>query len=304
MNLIDKVYNKVGYKLIASRLSVLVVIGIVLVTRNHIYIDTKFVKVRRILKLLKEFSSVSITGTGVLMIFYENDIVKYPLGNHSYKALDNEYNNYLLLKESSYSNLVEYFLEKKDGYFMMDKLFDIMSPVQVHKRICFQFIQIKSNTIELSELLRREVFIRALQHIEIACKDICMDEVRNLLKRIKIIEVCAMHGDLTRFNIMQNRQDNTVIIDLDRFDFRGIDKIDRIHFAIEYYAKKRKIDFFKILQKVLDKNLFMHHMNILFLYFIYRLGVEYNHDVALPLSYRNDMCKVINRFLISFKGGI
>ncbi len=302
MNLMDKVYNKLGYILLDSKLSSLVIMGIILVSKNHIYIDRYFIKFGRILKLLKEFEGVSITGTGVLIIFYKNSIVKYPLGNHSYKALHNEYNNYLLLKESRLLDLVDYFLEKKYGYFVMEKLLDVTYPVQEHKKIYLQLSKIKSKNIGLSGLLKNQVFSNALGYIETECSDFYIEDILSLLKSKKTIKSYPMHGDLTQYNIMKNKEGNIVLIDLDRFSFNGIENIDRIHFAIEYYAKKRKKDFFSITELMIkDKNISMQYFYLLFLYFIYRIGVEYNKDVELPLSYRNNMCKVIEIFLISYQ---
>ena len=302
MSLMDKVYNKLGYVLLDSKLSILVIMGIALVSKNHIYIDRYFIKFGRILKILKEFESVSITGTGVLIIFYKNSIVKYPLGEHSYKALHNEYNNYLLLKESRLSYLVDYFLEKKDGYFVMEKLLDIKYPVQEHKKICLQLSKIKSKNIVLSELLKNQVFSNALEYIETECSNFYLKDILILLKSQKSIKSYPMHGDLTQYNIMKNKEENIVLIDLDRFSFDGIEQIDRIHFAIEYYAKKREKDFFTVIGSLIkDKNISMQYFYLLFLSFIYRIGVEYNKDVELPLLYRNNMCKVIEIFLVQMK---
>ena len=302
MNLIDRVYNKLGYILLESKLSILVIMGIVLVSKNHIYIDRYFIKFGRILKLVKEFESVSITGTGVLIIFYKNNIVKYPLGNHSYKALHNEYNNDLLLKESRLLDLVDYFLEKKDGYFVMEKLLDVTYPVQEHKKICLQLSKIKSKNIELLELLKNQAFSNALEYIETECSDFHIEDILSLLKSKKNIKSYPMHGDLTQYNIMKNKEGNTVLIDLDRFDFSGIENIDRVHFAVEYYAKKRGEDFFVIIEHILkNKNISEKYFYFLFLFFIYRIGVEYDVNVKLPFSYRNKMSKLIKLFLVRYK---
>ena len=302
MNLMDRIFNKFGYNLLASKLPVFVITGIALVSKSHIYIDRCFIKPGRILKLLKEFESVSITGTGVLIIFYKNSIVKYPLGNHSYRTLHNEYNKYFLLKESRLSHLVDYFLEKKDGYFVMEKLLDIKYPVQNHKKICLQLSKVNNKNIELLKLLENQVFCNALEYIGTESSNFHIEEILILLKSKKIIKSYSMHGDLTQFNIMKNKDNNTVLIDLDRFSFDGIENIDRIHFAIEYYAKKRKKDFFSIIELVIkDKNISIQYFYLLFLYFMYRISVECSKDVKLPLSYRNNMCKIIEIFLMIYQ---
>lgn len=298
MKTIDKVYNKLGYYLIDSKLSIFIVIGIILISKNHIYIDKHCIKHRKILKLLKEFESVTITGTGVLIIFYKNSIVKYPLGNHSYVALHQEYNNYFLLKKSHLSSIVDYFLEKEDEYYVMEKLFDLKYPVREHKKICFQLSKIKTKNIALSELLESKVFSNALEYIGFECSNFSIEDILTILKAEKIIKSYPMHGDLTQYNIMKNKKDHIVLIDLDRFSFGGMENIDRIHFVVEYYANKRKIDFFQIIEDIINnKDISEKYFYFLLLYFIYRVGVEYDNNIILPTEYHSSLCCVIDIFL-------
>ena len=111
-----------------------------------------------------------------------------------------------------------------------------------------------------------------------------------------------MHGDLTQYNIMKNKNGNVVLIDLNRFTFNdGIEKLDRIHFAVEYFARKKKQDFFAIVRSTIqNRNISVYYFNLLLLYVIYRVGVEYDKNIKLPLSYRKEMCKTVEIFLAGY----
>jgi hypothetical protein len=107
-----------------------------------------------------------------------------------------------------------------------------------------------------------------------------------------------MHGDLTQFNIMKNNKGNLVIIDLDRFCMKGVENIDRIHFLVEFYVKKRQIDFFNLLANILiNKNISHKYFYFLFIYYIYRIGSENNKYLKKPSSYNDNIIKVLNLFL-------
>lgn len=298
MNILDRLYIKIGYRLIGTNIPINIIIGLYLVSKKHIYIDVKTINYKKVFKLLKTFDRVAITGTGVLIIFYKNSIVKYPLGNHSYVALHQEYNNYFLLKKSHLSSIVDYFLEKEDEYYVMEKLFDLKYPVREHKKICFQLSKIKTKNIALSELLESKVFSNALEYIGFECSNFSIEDILTILKAEKIIKSYPMHGDLTQYNIMKNKKDHIVLIDLDRFSFGGMENIDRIHFVVEYYANKRKIDFFQIIEDIINnKDISEKYFYFLLLYFIYRVGVEYDNNIILPTEYHSSLCCVIDIFL-------
>lgn len=303
MNLIDKIYNKLGYMMIGSNNPLLILIAIFLIEKNHIYMNKTFIKYFEILKLLKNKQKVSITGTGVLLIFKENEIIKLPLGKHSFNSFNKEYKNYLLLKKSKLSKLVEYNLEKKENYFSMERLFSAERIIQSYRSIYLDLLNFELYNFDTDALLNNEIFNNALAYIfNENGNNFSMDDIQVFLNSKKYLNSCAMHGDLTQYNIMQNINGNVVIIDLDRFTFQGIESIDRIHFCIEFYAKRKKEDFFVILKYILNnKKVSDKYFYLLFLYFIYRIGVEYNDDIKLPISYRENTLKTVELFLEKYK---
>jgi len=304
MNLFDKISNKIGYILLNSKIPILILIGIYLIEKNHLYMNKKYINYFNIFKKLKFGSTVLITGTGVLIIFFKDKIIKFPMGEHSMLSLSKEYNNYLLLKRSSLKNLVEYNLKKENTYYVMEYLFDCKAVVDAKTKICSQLSKYNSSLVSVTQLISSEIFTNAFNYIKYINKgkDIDVNEILTILKSKVSIPSCAMHGDLTPFNIMQNFKGNVVLIDLDRFEFNGIEKIDRIHFCIEYYAKRKKKDFFLIIDYILrNKNISNKYFYFLFLYFIYRIGVECNLNIELPIEYKNKILTTLKIFLIKIK---
>jgi hypothetical protein len=108
---------------------------------------------------------------------------------------------------------------------------------------------------------------------------------------------CFMHGDLTPKNIMKNKKNQNVLIDLDRFSINGIKGIDRIHYIIEKESKEKGIDFFAWIQKHFNE---WEEREALFLYFVYRINVEHFDKVKLPDIYYNKACNIYNRFIKEF----
>lgn len=89
-----------------------------------------------------------------------------------------------------------------------------------------------------------------------------------------------MHGDLTKDNIMKNKKDNLVLIDLDRFTLNGIKGLDFLHFQIDRYSKLKNIDFFDVLKgDEYIKN------ELSYIYILYRISQEYKENVVLKKEY-------------------
>ena len=295
MNILDRLYIKIGYRLIGTNIPINIIIGLYLVSKKHIYTDVKTINYKKVFKLLKTFDRVAITGTGVLIVFYENFIAKYPLGSHSQNALRNEFANYKKLKDSNLSNLVDYSLVEKENYYVMDKLNRCDYPINACMSICTLFKKKAQCTLQLIKLLEQKIFKDALSYIK--NKDE-LNRVVKILQSMNDIKSSTMHGDLTQYNIMLTSSNKVVLIDLDRFNFNGIEKIDRIHFIIEFFAKKRKKDFFEILETLLiTKNISKKYFDYLFLYFVYRIGVEYDEEIQLPSTYFDNVNKLVTIFL-------
>jgi len=291
LKLLDKIASKIGQLLLSTNIKLLMLIGMKFV-KYHEYVDKDFVHMKDIKALLNDAERVSISGTGVLIIVYKEKVIKFPLGVKSKKSLEKEYENYITIKNLSPS-LVDYDLEDKDTYHEMDKLFNVSHIMPSFRYVykTLEKIKIDKNRIDSNRLFNNTLLI-----LQKKCKDIVDFEV--IKNNIKNIETMAMHGDLTQYNIMQTKKGKFVMIDLDRFTLDGFKDLDRVHYVVEYYAKRRDKNFFDILNNVLrDKKLSLNSYRLLFLYLLYRIDVEYNEEIILPDKYYTNICKTINTFL-------
>ena len=106
------------------------------------------------------------------------------------------------------------------------------------------------------------------------------------------IESCPMHGDLTENNIMQNKNKQIVLIDLDRFVMEGICGFDLLHFKVDRKSKRLKVSFFECIKQMIDNS--QVNKNKLFLYIKYRVSQEHNLKVKLDKNYYDNYKSFFN----------
>jgi len=295
MSIIDKIYEKIGYLLINTNNPKIFLCGLYILEKNHNYVEKDFIDNEKILKILRSFEKAMVTGTGVLMVFYKDKVIKYPLGKRSIQSLNIEYTNYLLLQNTIYSNLVDYILEAKENYFVMEKLSILQQPISSYKKIYSQLSEIKKDDLNLLSIINPSNIKNVLIRSNVDKKDI--NSYLNYLNTLKCKSV-PMHGDLTQYNIMLNKKNHLVLIDLDWFKLNGIEDIDRIHFIIEFYAKKRKKNYLELIIDILDTNFFSSiTIKKLLVYFLYRINIEYNKSTLLRDSYYTNIFKIINNHM-------
>ena len=233
---------------------------------------------RRLLdKLLhiKPVSSFRLTGTGVLLLFSDDSVVKVPLSRIADAALQRNFHCYRMLRESNFSQYVQYRLEPGEGVFRMDRLYPVSDPVDA-----------VASVVEAFEALTPSVRmqVRVLGG-KCAAGVAVLQRFTGMSIQVPasaVVHTCAMHGDLTEHNVMTDAAGQVVLIDLERFDFNGIAGIDLIHFKVNRESTDKRCSFADCLPGFVKRG---YDKDILIVYLLYRLGVEHEDEVRLPDSY-------------------
>lgn len=233
---------------------------------------------RRLLETLlhiKGVNSFRLTGTGVLLLFSNDSVVKVPLSRVADAALERNFDCYRMLSNSGLSQFVSYRLESASGYYRMDRLWPVSDPAKA-----------VASVIEAFEALTP--FVRMPAQV---LEEKCAAGV-SVLQRFTgmglevpasvVVHTCAMHGDLTEHNVMADAAGRVVLIDLDRFDFSGISGIDLIHFEVNRDSIEKRCSFTDCLPGFVTRG---YDRDALIVYLLYRLGVEHDDEVRLPDSY-------------------
>jgi hypothetical protein len=259
-------------------------------SRNNIYVNKKFLfnGLLEQLKVLVGYSSFSLTGTGVLILFYKFHIIKIPLGRGSKESLKKEFLNYKKIKESEFNYFVDYIMENFNTYYKMERL--------LNKKITNQEINSIIASLSAYECsVPLEVFVKnKIINVKL------FKEKYNINLKLplnKLVRSSPMHGDLTKTNIMLNRKGNVVLIDLDRYNSVGISEIDLIHYNVDKESKHKGISYFKYLESLIfsiDKN--NYEIFYLYLYFLYRISAENREDITLDESYQHGVCELHQLF--------
>lgn len=247
-----------------------------ILSKKNLYVDEQYVNndFLKLLKKLNRFNKFSISSTGSLILFYSDKVIKIPLGDVSKESLEKNYENYLLLKNSEFKNFVDYKLHKVDKYYEMDILETAnISNYEVKKIL--DYFNTKSKKIRLSSI--KDKLFYNLDEVNKICgiKNVSLEDIE--------VESCPMHGDLTENNIMQNKNKQIVLIDLDRFVMEGICGFDLLHFKVDRKSKRLKGSFFECIKQMIDKS--QIDKNKLFLYIKYRVSQEHNLKVKLDENY-------------------
>lgn len=261
---------------------------IFLYAKNNIYVDKKYLNkdLLHFLRKMKGFDDYFISSTGSLILNYKDKVVKIPLGCVSKKSLENNYKNYLILKSSSIKSVVDYQLHKIKNFYCMDKL----KEEKISEKELAEIIY----TISLCKKNYGLINFKYFQFENLGkIKNLCNIDFE--LKEDFYCITGPMHGDLTAGNIMKNKRNKNVLIDLDRFDFNGFPFVDEIHYFIDEKTKKHGVSFFDSIQDLLKNNSNIDIKNI-YLYFLYRICNEFKDSVILHESYYIDLKKTLNLF--------
>lgn len=224
---------------------------------------------------LKGFRSFKLTGTGVLLLIGLDSVVKVPLGEAASHSLEQNFQNYKLLKNTSLSHYVAYSLELFKGCYRMDLLSSASATAGEVKSI----IEDLRSFSEAKELSSEFVAGKCAQGAYVL-KRFTGEEVA--IPSDISLHSSVMHGDLTEGNIMKGAKNNNVLIDLDRFDFCGIDGIDELHFKVTQDSVRRKCSFFESLG---DMIAYEDRRGLLTVYLLHRIAVEHVEGVVLGRGY-------------------
>lgn len=250
--------------------------------RKNIYINKKYLsrKLFNKLKKLRGYNFFKVTGTGVLLLIYDKSIIKIPLGETSTKALKTEFENYTILKNSEYSDLVEYNFKQFDNFYKMEKL-ETLKDSNDYIKIILKRFNNENKVITLESFIKNGCIDTDILAKYYGIK--CSVSLNTSLKSV------VMHGDLTQNNIMKkiNSRNKIVLIDLDRFTFNGVQGIDQIHFEVDKNSKKQGTSFFQYLENLLNKR--SYEPIQLYIYFLYRISQEYRKNIVLDQSYYNEV---------------
>lgn len=251
-------------------------------SRNNIYVEKNKIskKLLDLLKELKGYQSFSISTTGSLILFNKNDIIKISLGNVSDISLRKNYENYLLLKDTKLKNLVEYELIKKSQYYTMERLEPINLRNEEVEKIISSFFEKEVKEVNLKEV--KEELFSNIEKLEKICS------ISIFFPTETLVDSCLMHGDLTKDNIMKNKNGDFLLIDLDRFTFNGIKGLDIFHYKVDKFSKQQGINYFDYLVSIEEKNDYMSYI-----YLLYRISSEYREGIVLNDIYYEEMKKTI-----------
>lgn len=260
-----------------------------ILTKNNQYVDNSYLNkdLLKTLKNLQGYQEFAVTSTGVLILFYRNEVIKIPLGEVSKESLDKNWENYNLLKKSEFNEFTNYELTKTDNYYKMEKLKNTTIEDENINEILNKFSLV--NKIVKLDKFKNSLFVN-LSKIESICNmTICFPGEID-------VKSVVMHGDLTKNNIMKNSQQNIVLIDLDRFTFQGIEDIDKIHYMVDRESKKMGISFFEYLETKINNCNSKKELKSFYIYLLLRICYEHNDLIKLNIKYYQDIKRVIKKF--------
>jgi hypothetical protein len=268
---------------------------ILILTINNPYVDVSYLR-KRLLKILKDlrgYRRFTVTSTGVLILFYDNHVVKIPLGEVSKQSLDKNWDNYNSLKQSEYKRFVDYELTKMNYYYKMEKLESKAVGDEIVNDILNTFSATKS-TVKLYKF--KDGLFANLSKIESLCN------MNIYFPHEMEVKSVVMHGDLTRKNIMTNNQQNIVLIDLNRFTFEGIDSMDAIHYMIDKESKKTNTTFFEYLENKICSNTSREQLATYYIYLLLRVCFEHSDLVELNKMYHENIKRIVEKYNLITKG--
>lgn len=236
---------------------------------------------------IKPVSGFRLTGTGVLLLFSDDSVVKVPLSRIAESALQRNFYHYRMLRDSHLSHCVSYRLEHGEGFYRMDRLCPVRDPAEAVASVVSAF-EALTPPVRMPERVLGE---KCAAGVAVLQRFSGMDIQ---VPSSAMVSVCAMHGDLTEHNVMTDAAGQIVLIDLERFAFDGIAGIDLIHFKVTRESAEKRCSFTDCLLEFLKRG---YNRDILIIYLLYRLGVEHNDGVRLPGSYYRSAYNAYNCLL-------
>lgn len=265
----------------------------------HIFISSDIsIQCKILEKLHQEFpeGDCRLTSTGVLQYITAQNVYYIPCGNHSLKSLSHNFNNWELIKNSNYSQVVEYEIEiteyKNITFYKAEKLYssvDVDSAEHLLKLLKGKFALDQFSNYNFSAIYD---FYR--NYCNLTAKEISL-----LSPRKEAGMIGPTHGDFHSLNIMETKNGTPVIIDLDRFTFTGAQIIDHMHLYFTSRETRRRpwlqllIDNFR---NDNDKGL-KWSKNSLLGYLCLRISVEISSQSTPQKIYINHIKRQLNNLI-------
>ena len=265
------------------------------------YVSFVYIPYRSIIRNLNSeqegFRYLKFTDTGILILFYSNHIVKIPLGPVPLLDLRRSFQKYKKLKATRQSEYVNYWLEDGDVLFKMELLEEGECKQKLVEKYFSSRITNRLSTIKSEDAVFKKVLIGRQKFISTTKIYLPFDESKNY-------SVGLMHGDLTPGNIMTNSGGESLLIDLNRFEFEGFPFIDEIHFDVELHSKRLRISYFEFLVSTFATLVQKYQRDCIVIYVLYRVGAEHNDGVKSELWYYDGMKTLADTIVKYDKGRI
>lgn len=274
----------------------------------HPYVDRSVnnaILIYRHLKNIITIRNIKLTGTGSLLLFSDDEVYHLPCGALSVKSLKRNFRNWNVFQNSPYKELVDYEVQKytkPSTYYRAEKLFFIPENELTQRMLSIL------NSNKLGETIKPPK-LSHLSHATSQITNFCEIDLAPFLMFVSDTPLSSgfMHGDLTSKNIMKTRKGRTALIDLDRPKFKGLPLFDAMHFQITLLEEKYKkswLDLFieQLLNNQYPDIIVKHNTNLadnqlLFLYFLYRVGYEIHKGITPPDSYIRSLKKLSTLFV-------
>lgn len=250
------------------------------------YVTLSFIPIRLIISIInntpERYNCVRLTDTGVLILIYSNYVVKIPLGPIPQKDLIKNMNQYNLIKSSSYREHVSYWLEDHGTHYKMELLLEGNNKPALVRRYFETLSKTGRGTIMSIKDLSELILLGKRKLSDITDLDLAFDKEKKYT-------VSIMHGDLTPKNIMTNISGVPLLIDLNRFKFKGFEFIDLIHFEVEFESKRLCKNYFDYIILKFDMLKKIFGVEKLKIYVLYRIGSEHNNGIKNERWYYDGM---------------
>jgi hypothetical protein len=281
--------------------------GLKLSSLWHPYVDkTRYnaLSVYLQLKGREPITATCLTGTGILQLFTVDKVYHIPCGELSKRSLEKHFRNWQIIQGSAYRAYVDYSVQTYHTpftYYSTEKLYPI-STQELGETVGIFLDKVNQNSV---------TGIPDMSHLSYATLQIatfCTIDLKPLLTILSTAPLACgfMHGDLTAKNILKNSKGCTVLIDLDRAMLNGLLIFDVLHFTItslEHKHRKSWVDLligyllYRQYPGIIVKQVGNFTDNqLLFLYFLYRVGYEIHPGVMPPTQYISSLCKLSQIF--------
>jgi len=277
-----KLRNKFKEFILKSSNPFIVFFVVLILSKKNIYMHKQYIGHSLLKNLVDQrgFSKFLLSGTGVLVLFYKDSVIKIPLSDLASASLKKDFNFYNKAIKNNVKKFFNYSFQKLESGYKMDLLIE-------NKELYSDYVKkLESIDIENSIYVQKDLSIRDCLYL---CPNFTVVESRcgfvfDLEKKINVA-TGFMHGDLTKRNLLADINGNCCLIDLDRSTFNGIKELDEVHYLVDEESKRKGMSFFAFIEQNFDSLNIKFGLNTIYFYFMYRLSVECKAEIILNDTY-------------------